>query len=46
MTMQKDRIDVESSKRIAQEAHFKEFDVQLDGVQALLMQMTEMKEGP
>ncbi|KAH7714568.1 hypothetical protein AAVH_18066 [Aphelenchoides avenae] len=40
---QKDRLDVESSKRVAQEAHIKEFDVQLDGVQALLMQLTEMK---
>lgn len=43
VAMQKDRLDLESTKRVAQEEHLKEFDVQLDGFQALLMQLTEMK---
>ncbi|KAH7670046.1 hypothetical protein AAVH_42731 [Aphelenchoides avenae] len=42
VAMQKDLLDVESSKRVAQDDRLKEFDVQLDGVQAVLMQLTEM----
>ncbi|KAH7714567.1 hypothetical protein AAVH_18065 [Aphelenchoides avenae] len=43
VAVQKDRLEDESSKRVAQEANMKDFDVQLDGIQALLMQLTEMK---